>query len=150
MTTKTLSSYKRHDRKADDTESVWHYFLIEIPSKQTAKCIECAKILKTHSGSTGGLLTHLETHKIFLRRNNDAAKDVDTASGVIGGCPTPSTSTAQTEHSQQVEQQHKKLKITDYFIDMEKNSLEAALSRMTSCDGLPFALFCTSVDLRAG
>jgi len=69
MTTKSsASSYKRHDRKADDESSVWHYFLVEMPGKENAKCIKCDKILKTHSGSTGGLLKHLGKHQICLRK----------------------------------------------------------------------------------
>jgi len=42
------------------------------------------------------------------------------------------------------------MKITHYFIDPAEHSLEATLSRMTSRDGLPFALFCSSVDMRQG
>jgi hypothetical protein len=55
----------------DDETSVWHYFLGEIPGKENAKCMKCDKILKTHSGSTGGLLKHLEKHKIFLQKTYD-------------------------------------------------------------------------------
>lgn len=62
------SRYQRHDKKADDPNSVWHYFYIEIPARETAKCMKCDKILKTHSGSTGGLLSHLEKHQINLRK----------------------------------------------------------------------------------
>jgi len=35
--------YKPHDKKANDKQSVWHYFLIEMPSKKTAKCKQCSK-----------------------------------------------------------------------------------------------------------
>ena len=66
--------YRPHDKKANDKQSVWHYFLIEMPSKETAKCKQRSKILKTHSGSTGDMITHLELHKIFSRKTSHGTK----------------------------------------------------------------------------
>jgi hypothetical protein len=137
-TKSSASSYKRHDRKADDESSVWHYFLVEMPGKENAKCMKCDKILKTHSGSTGGLLKHLEKHEISLRKKSDA-----TASQITNDAHTDNSALASA-------QPPKKMKITHYFIDPAENSLEATLSRMTSRDGLPFAIFCSSVDMRQG
>src|SRR5277367_3379947 len=97
MSTPGLPTYRPHDRKADDEGSVWHYFLVEMPSKETAKCMQCDKILKTHSGSTGGLLKHLEKHKINLKKktNASASASANASSGLSLVHTTPET----TEHS---------------------------------------------------
>ena len=163
MSAETLSNYKRHEKKSEDPESVWHYFLVEVPSRQTAKCLTCAKILKTHSGSTGGLLTHLEKHKIYLRKKASESvstlhigTDASTSSGStnVSGChpPTKSASVAESgQHNGKAnEPPRKKVKISEYMVHAGENSLEAAVSRMTARDGFPFSVFCTSGDLRAG
>ena len=62
-------TFRRHEKKSDDKESVWYYFLCEMPTKQSAKCTvsSCSKIIKTVGGSTKGLHTHLKSvHKIDL------------------------------------------------------------------------------------
>jgi 2-keto-3-deoxy-galactonokinase len=146
-TKSSASTYKRHDRKADDESSVWHYFLVEMPGKENAKCMKCDKVFKTHSGSTGGLLKHLEKHNICLRKKNDATASQSTIctndAHIDNAASADSTQVAQAQRS-------KKMKITHYFIDPAENSLEATLSRMTSRDGLPFTIFCSSVDMRQG
>jgi hypothetical protein len=39
-------------------------------------------------------------------------------------------------------------KITQYFVKSSDKSMECTLARMASRDGLPFSVFCTSLDLR--
>jgi hypothetical protein len=125
------SSYKRHPTKADDKNSVWHYFL---QGGESAKCIlqSCGKIIKTVGGSTKGLHTHLSSkHGVDLRKQSIAHATSDANE------PTMQPSA-------------KKMKITSYFVDKQERSLAAVLSRMTARDGLPFSLFCTSADIREG
>lgn len=103
--------------------------------------MKCDKILKTHSDSTGGLLSHLEKHQINFRKKNQSNKSSTSASVSV----KPTQSCEETS-----EHQHKKVKISHYLHDANENSLEACLSRMTACNDLPFAVFCTSEDLRVG
>ena len=127
--------YKPHEKGLMTNSLVWHYFLIEMPSKETAKCKQCSKILKTHSGSTGNMITHLELHTIFLRKtSHDSKTELE--------CPS-STSTTHAEPP-------KKRKITDHFSDPNEHSVEAAVSRMIARDGLPIHIICSSWDVRLG
>ena len=128
-------TFRRHETKSDDKESVWYYFLCEMPTKQSAKCTvsSCSKIIKTVGGSTKGLHTHLKSvHNINLLAKKTNTSEVACSS------------------TQQKEPARKKTKMTDYFIDKDEKSLAAVLSRMTSLDGLPFSIFCTSADIREG
>ena len=117
-------TFRRHEKKSDDKESVWYYFLFEMPTKQSAKCTvsSCSKIIKIVGGSTKGLHTHLKSvHKIDLLAKKTNTSEVACSS------------------TQQKEPARKKTKMTDYFIDKDEKSLAAVLSRMTSLDSLPFS-----------
>jgi len=94
----------------------------------------CSKIIKTIGGSTKGLHTHLKSvHKIDLLAKKASASEVASSSTQLPQQPA-----------------RKKTKMTDYFIDKEEKSLAAVMSRMTSVDGLPFSILCTSADIREG
>ncbi|XP_067616571.1 uncharacterized protein Ibf1 [Eurosta solidaginis] len=65
------AKYVPHAKKANDRSSVWYYFLVSACGGPTAQCKFCNKVLKTSFGSTKGLLTHLNFHKIQLERKPD-------------------------------------------------------------------------------
>ena len=104
---------------------VWQHYL-KIDSTK-AKCLKCAAIIKTTSGSTSGLKTHLRTrHDIDIKKKSTAE-------------PSPSTSPLLPV---------KKCKIYQFFGPQTENSLEAVIARLTAKDGLNFSVFTTSEDLR--
>nr|CAI5817504.1 unnamed protein product [Callosobruchus analis] len=56
-----------HSKKANDTTSVWYYFLQE-KRRHSAKCKICSAVLKTTNSSTSCLLAHLSMkHNIDLK-----------------------------------------------------------------------------------
>ncbi|CAH0560625.1 unnamed protein product [Brassicogethes aeneus] len=131
-----LKHWEKYKRKANESDSVWFYFLIEKDSGQTAKCRRWQAILKTKGGSTKGLITHLKVHKIDLldKRLNQSQDGPSAGTSkmveVVGNNP-PS-------------KQKKK-----YFLVYKNDkSFEAIVARMTAVDGLPFSIFINSSDLR--
>lgn len=114
--------------------------------------MQCDKILKTYGGTTGGLLRHLEKHKINLKSKTDAkaSSELSLIHTTSGTTEHSTASNSQSATPTPLMHKKKKIKITHYFIDPEENSLEATLSHMTSRDGLAFSLFCTSADIHKG
>lgn len=124
--TDTTSKYVSNSKKANDKTSVWHYFLSATDESETAKCKRCPAILRIKGGSTKGLLTHLlKIHKIDLKSMRVNKESDDTIVVV-----------------------EKQTKLTDFYTAKNETSFEAVLARMTALDGIPFAKFITSKDLR--
>lgn len=137
--TDNTSIYVPHKRKANESDSVWFYFLTEKNNGQTAKCRRCEAILKTKGGSTKGLITHLKVHKIDLldkrlKKESQDASNAGTSKLVVGNTNNPL---------------NKQKKIIDFLVlKKNDNSFEAVVARMTAVDGLPFSIFIKSPDLR--
>ncbi|OXA41590.1 hypothetical protein Fcan01_23645 [Folsomia candida] len=111
-----------------ETRSLWDLFS-KIKGTQDAKCLTCDQVLKNTRGRTSGLHVHLRTrHKIFIKKRTELG-DKSTENGDL----IPRS---------------KQQKISELIPTLEDKSLEAVLSRLISLDGLPFAVFSTSVDLR--
>ena len=124
-----MAKFLPRETKSTDKGSVWFYFL-RSKLGQTAQCKQCSKILKTNSGSTKGLHTHLKiAHKIDLLKRNAARDDAETS---------------KNAESEAVPRK----KITDYFSHKDEKTLRATLARMTARDGMSFEIFCKSADLR--
>ena len=104
-------------------DGIWSHYLRD-RTGSSAQCITCRKILKCSGGSTKGLHVHQQT----VHGSENVKQKVIPVLDSLVNPP-------------------KKRKIIDYFHSGE-NSLPAVLARMTAIDGLPFALFITSSDLR--
>lgn len=113
-------------------EGVWAHFLRE-KQGQSAKCKLCQTILKTTGGSTKGLHEHLKRvhDKTVLKRKADEEN---------GNVPQQAASSNRAPSVVGP--------MTGHLLGKNQNSLQAVLARMTSRDGLPFAVFTTSPDLR--
>ncbi|OXA54474.1 hypothetical protein Fcan01_11805 [Folsomia candida] len=110
-----------------ETRTLRDLFLKE--GSQEAKCRIWDQILKTTQGATTGLHVHLRTkHKIFIKKRTELG-DKNTENSDL----TPRS---------------KQRKISEGLPTQDDKSMEAVLSRLTALDGLPFAVFTTSLDLR--
>lgn len=106
----------------------------------TAKCKLCPAIIKLSSQSTKGLHTHLRAkHKIVQSSSIEPE-----GPGVSGSSGLSTSSTADT----QCDAPAKKVKICDFFAPKNKVSMEERVARMTAKDGMSFAKFVDSRDLR--
>lgn len=147
--------YIIHPSKNDDNTSVWPHFFIA-RDKMTAKCKACKKILSIRKGSTKGLHVHYNSHKQQQKlKTTQETGQMPTAScsSSSSSLETPAKNINDNKKSaskpdQLAEPPKKQMKVSDYFISPEDNSLDAVLARMTALDGLPFRVFITSVDLR--
>lgn len=122
----------------DNESLVWKYYLRAVDA-QTAQCKICKKEFKTKGGSTKGLHVHLNSkHSInLIKRKHDDAIDA----------AIDSSAEKNNKHCSGNEKE-KKVKVTDYFVPVEDNSLSAVLARMCAKDSFTFRVFCTSSDLR--
>lgn len=106
---------------------MWGKFLRE-PNGKCAKCKICDSIIKTSGGNTSGLRRHLSlVHKIQAKPAGDAD-----ASAPKKAC-TPSVGS-----------------FFPVVAAKDDKSLPHIVARMTALDGLPFRVFATSADIRAG
>lgn len=120
------NDFKEHKKSADNT-SAWFYYLYD-EKNMLARCKTCSRIIKVFGGSTSGLHTHLKTqHNINLLKR----KESETISN------SPKNDITKPKTSQ----------ITDFF-NTKNDCFDEVLSRMTALDGLPFRVFCTSIELR--
>ena len=109
-------------------DGMWEYFWRD-KQGHSVKCKICTSILKATHGSTKGLHEHLKrlhSCNILKRKADDE--------------PQPSTSKCSTGPGP----------MKKYLIETGGNSLPAALSRHSACDGLSFRVIATSKDLRRG
>lgn len=135
-----------HHKKGKDSTSIWFHFLID-KNGQCAKCKLCAKALRCGGGSTKGLHTHLKSihkHEAGIRRfyGAESAENEDDPSNQPGCSASKKPKTSQPKPIQSL--------ITCHLKSEQKESLSEVLARMTSCDGLPFNIFCTSYEIRQG
>lgn len=108
---------------------MWAHFLRERNGK-SAKCKICSSVIKTGGGSTSGLRRHLR----LVHNINGSAKPDECATASKKLC-TPSVGTFFP------------VVVRD---DRDDNTLPHIVARMTALDGLPFRVFATSTDIRAG
>lgn len=113
--------------------SIWEHFL-RADNGQSVECKHCKKILKTPGGATGALHTHMRAKHIGeMPQVQDSQR--------------PSTSTSSSgliqTRKRTNEPSQKKIKLTDYFSNME-----VRVTRMAALDGITLSTFCTSEDLR--
>lgn len=113
--------FEVYKKSTENQDTIWAYFLRE-KNGYSAQCKKCQKEIKCSGGSTSSLHKHLKAihDTSILKRKLNSSEIV----------PKPPK------------------KIYDYFGSKFDDSLPAILSRMTARDGLPFSVFCTSVDLR--
>lgn len=133
MSTNKIKEYVECTRSVIEKTPIWGYFLRD-KSGEFAKCKTCKfnKELKTGGGSTSGLHKHMmSVHSINTLKK--PASDVN-----ISSIASNSSNSANNA---------KKSVITSFF-NLDDNSLDAVLARMTAVDGLPFRIFVTSVELR--
>lgn len=103
--------------------TVWNYFQRN-NAKTEATCNICKKIIKTNGGSTSGVHSHLKTqHKINSMKR-------------------------KLELNTNIKCSEKSSKITTFFSKAIDDSFPAVAARMVAKDGMPFTIFCTSMDLR--
>jgi len=116
---------------------VWEYFEKDSAGTgQVAKCNICKSNLKAVGGSTKGLHTHLATkHDINLLKR----KDSDVSHGSSSSAIHPQTTAKSTKLPGMLSQ---------YVVSDIERSLGATMSRMCSCDGVPFRFFVHSPDMR--
>ncbi|XP_063782142.1 uncharacterized protein LOC134932045 [Pseudophryne corroboree] len=129
------------------SEGVWNYFLREKATGEAAQCKDCGKVLKCGGGgSTKGLHVHLKTmHKMYIQQkwSNVAGRDT------LSAHATESDS-ALTTGTKKKSPDAAVGPILKFLVKNIENSLQATLSRMVACDGLPFRIFITSPDVRKG
>lgn len=120
--------------------AVWEYFN---RSSNLATCLLCKSTLKADGGSTKSLHTHLKSkHNISCLKR-----------GATQGGENDDEECNDNDVSVKSKTQDKfgacSMTVSKYFIGAAKfNSLSATVSRLTSCDGLPFHVFASSPDLR--
>lgn len=114
------------------SNTVWQHFL-RAKSKQLAKCKLCWQILKIPGGSTSPMHTHLRSihKKVLIKRNNGEVTPADDGLVASNACLFK-----------------KSKSIGDFFNSNIDESFSAVVARMVVLDGLPFRVFCTSIDLR--
>jgi hypothetical protein len=120
---------------------VWEYFA---RSSNSATCQLCKSSLKVDGGSTKSLHTHLKSkHNICVLKRvaktgeEDDDDDVEGSGTGIVNLKSRSRSELDTGS------------MSKYLMGTAKfNSMAATVSRMTSCDGMPFHVFASSPDLR--
>lgn len=119
-------------KKSANNTSVWFYYLHD-EKNMLARCKTCSRIIKVFGGSTSGLHIHLKTqHNInFLKRKESETNSMSTNSN------SPKNDITKPKTSQ----------ITDFF-NRKNECFDEVLSRITALDGLPFRVFCTSIELR--
>lgn len=117
-----MASVIKFVEKDAEPDSVWFYFLRAV-SGDSGKCKKCNAIIKTTSGSTSGLRTHM--HSIHNLNVNKRQKPDS------GNVP-------QTK------------KITDFDDISKSNTLEACIARMAAKDGISFNVIASSDDIRKG
>lgn len=131
-----------------ETRTLRDLFLKE--GSQEAKCRIWDQILKTTQGATTGLHVHLRTkHKIFIKKRTELGdKNTGNIAEVNGRndglIKFPLCSTENSDLTPRSKQR----KISEGLPTQDDKSMEAVLSRLTALDGLPFAVFTTSLDLR--
>ena len=115
---------------------VWEYFKRD-KVNQMAECLLCQAKLKACGGTTRRLHVHLQTkHQISVLKR-----------------PTSSTCSevSEVEDCNDIHNEPKEkpvVTLDKYISRQEDFSMASALSRMIACDGMPFAPFSTSRDLR--
>lgn len=115
--------------------SIWEHFL-RADNGQSVECKHCKKILKTPGGATGALHTHMRAKHIGEMPQDQESQRPSTSTSNSGVIQTRKR-TNSNEPSQ------KKIKLTDYFSNME-----VRVTRMAALDGIPLSTFCTSEDMR--
>lgn len=130
---------EREQINKNNKTNIWSYYIRHGTGKDSAKCIECKKVLQTKGGSTSGLHSHLKTqHNINLLK-----KEVP----VLAEAKS-SVSLSKVSKVNQSAKAGPGGVITNYFKQNVDESFPAVLSRLVAKDGLPFEKICTSYDLR--
>ena len=138
QTTKTahLRGYSDSGKMSNFSEfkgsAIWEHFL-RGEAGQKAKCRYCNKVLKITGGSTKGLHVHLKSYH-------------------PNQCAGPSRAGGSQDETNvdQPQPASKKTKTIDsYFLSKTEDDLDSTLARLCGRDGIPFNVFCTSLDLRS-
>lgn len=138
------------------SSEVWKHFL-RAENGSTAKCKLCPAIIKISARSTKGLHTHLRTkHNMNLNLVDSVSSNVENPAPGMGTSSASQSgsfsSTAsrldESASSSATSVSQKRKKLTDYFPLEKKVSMEERVCRMIAKDGIPFAKFITSIDLR--
>lgn len=126
-----MDSFVDHP-KSQDKDSVWRFFLTN-KERNKAKCSKCMRIIKTEGSSTSAMHSHMMSqHKINTLKRRINVKTSSEINNNVSSTPTS------------------KVKLNEFFLNAEKESLEEIIATMASLDGISFNLFCTSEDIRKG
>ena len=124
-------AYSKPEYISYKSDGVWRYILRDKVSMNIAKCNECGKVLKYNGGFTKGMHTHLKLiHGIDLLKR---LADVN-----VSDASTSASPSAGKKYTQSMEK---------FLWRNDENTLQATISRMVECDGLPFRIFVMSHDV---
>ena len=120
-----MATCEKSDYEPYKADGIWGYVLTR--KKVVSRKLQTVqRYLKTANGSTKGLYIHLKSkHNIDVMKRSSE-------------CCAPSIVPAKKSSGD----------ITRFLL--EDNSLQSAASRMTACDGLPFRVFVSSLDIQKG